>query len=148
VPLGYKLNPPGISICGKAATKSPRKVLKSSSWARHFYTKNKGRLYLPISRARGRCRAVFRAILRHTPFSPEGFFLKSPFSSPNRQTYTLMALPSEPICFGPVCFTLDFCGDLSRIMAAQASDDSRRRQIPRPAVDVRTRFVSLVLCVR
>src|ERR1700674_834687 len=38
----YRFNPAGNSICGKAATKSPRKVLKSSPWAR---------LYLPYSQS-------------------------------------------------------------------------------------------------
>ena len=32
----YRFNPAGNSICGKAATKSPRKVLKSPPWARHL----------------------------------------------------------------------------------------------------------------
>ena len=31
----YRLNPAENSICGKADTKSPRKVLRSSPWARH-----------------------------------------------------------------------------------------------------------------
>src|ERR1700720_3280999 len=29
---------PGKSLCGKLSTKSPRKVLKSSPWARHFFS--------------------------------------------------------------------------------------------------------------
>src|ERR1700722_20975453 len=33
---GYRLSPAGNSICGNAATKSPRKALKSPPWARHF----------------------------------------------------------------------------------------------------------------
>jgi hypothetical protein len=32
----YRTNPVGHPIWGKAATKSPRKVLRSSPWARHF----------------------------------------------------------------------------------------------------------------
>ena len=34
--LTYALNPAGNSICGKAATKSPRKVLRSPPRAHHF----------------------------------------------------------------------------------------------------------------
>ena len=32
----YRLNPAGNSTCGKHATKSQRKVLRSSPWAHHF----------------------------------------------------------------------------------------------------------------
>jgi hypothetical protein len=35
--LCYRLNPRGNSACGKLATKSPRKVLRSSHWARHSF---------------------------------------------------------------------------------------------------------------
>lgn len=38
----YRLNPLGNSICDEAATKSPRKVLRSSLWAHHFHNRNSG----------------------------------------------------------------------------------------------------------
>jgi len=34
---GYRLNPAGKSVCGKATTKSQRKVLKSPTWRTTFF---------------------------------------------------------------------------------------------------------------